>query len=70
MGDGDTGGNWPKITDIALAAGDVVTIAGLVLAKRGSCPRTRREYRSFGLSLTVEQTEGFQDNSGQLETVA
>jgi len=56
--------------DIALAAGDVVTIAGLVLAKRGIVPEQGESIEVSGYRLTVEQTEGFKITQVKLETVA
>jgi CBS domain containing-hemolysin-like protein len=53
--------------DVDLAEGDVVTIAGLVLAKRGIVPEQGESIELSGYRLTVEQTEGFKITKVKLE---
>ncbi|MFW5633521.1 MAG: hemolysin family protein [Erythrobacter sp.] len=56
--------------DIDLTEGDVVTIAGLVLAKRGIVPEQGESIEIPGYRLTVEQTEGFKITQVKLEPAA
>jgi CBS domain containing-hemolysin-like protein len=53
--------------EIDLAEGDVVTIAGLVLAKRGIVPEQGESIELPGYRLTVEQTEGYKITKVKLE---
>ena len=55
--------------DINLAEGDVVTIAGLVLAKRGIVPEQGESIELPSYRLTVEQTEGHKIIRVKLEPV-
>jgi CBS domain containing-hemolysin-like protein len=55
--------------DIDLAEGDVVTIAGLVLAKRGIVPEQGESIELPGYRLTVEQIEGYKITQVKLEPV-
>lgn len=56
--------------DIDLAEGDVVTIAGLVLSKRGIVPEQGESIKVPGYRLTVEETEGFKITKIKLEPAA
>ncbi|MFL0670758.1 MAG: hemolysin family protein [Erythrobacter sp.] len=53
--------------DIDLAEGDIVTIAGLALARRGIVPEQGESIELPGYRLTVEQTEGFKITQVKLE---
>jgi CBS domain containing-hemolysin-like protein len=55
---------------IDLTEGDIVTIAGLVLAKRGIVPEQGESIELPGYRLTVEQTEGFKITKVKLEPAA
>jgi CBS domain containing-hemolysin-like protein len=55
--------------DIDLAEGDVVTIAGLVLAKRGIVPEQGESIELPGYRLTVELIEGYKITQVKLEPV-
>lgn len=55
--------------DIDLAEGDIVTIAGLALARRGIVPEQGESIELPGYRLTVEQTEGFKITQVKLEPV-
>lgn len=61
--------NWPEDYDIDLAEGDVVTIAGLVLANRGIVPEQGESIDLPGYRLTVEQTEDQKITHVKLEPV-
>lgn len=53
--------------DIDLAESDIVTIAGLVLSKRGILPEQGESLELPGYRLTVEQTEGYKITQVRLE---
>lgn len=53
--------------EIELAEEDVVTIAGLVLAKRGIMPEQGESIELSAYRLTVEQTEGYKITKVKLE---
>lgn len=53
----------------SLAEGDIVTIAGLALARRGIVPEQGESIALPGYRLTVEQTEGFKITQVKLEPV-
>ncbi len=55
--------------EIDLAEDDIVTIAGLVLAKRGIVPEQGESIELPGYRLSVEQTEGYKITKVKLEPV-